>query len=133
MNPIPSRESQVLRAAAALVDAFASNDTTRYFACFSEDATFLFHTVPQPLMSRLAYEQLWAQWQAEGFAVLGCRSSNAQVSLQGDVAIFLHDVATHLRVGGEELHLEERETIVFRLHGERWLACHEHLSALSEP
>lgn len=132
MNPIPSRESQVLRAAAALVDAFASNDTTRYFACFSEDATFLFHTVPQPLMSRLAYEQLWAQWQAEGFAVLGCRSSNAQVSLQGDVAIFLHDVATHLRVGGEELRLEERETIVFRLHGERWLACHEHLSALSE-
>ncbi|MHA6195753.1 YybH family protein [Pseudomonas wadenswilerensis] len=132
MNQIPSRESQVLLAAAALVDAFASNDTGRYFACFSEDATFLFHTVPQPLMSRHAYEQLWAQWQAEGFAVLGCRSSNAQVSLQGDVAIFLHDVATHLRVGSEELHLEERETIVFRLHGERWLACHEHLSALSE-
>ncbi len=132
MNQILTRETQVLQAAAALVDAFASNDTDRYFACFSEDASFLFHTVPQPLMSRHAYQQLWAQWQAEGFAVLGCRSSNAQVSLQGDVAIFLHDVATHLRVGGEELHLQERETIVFRLHGERWLACHEHLSALSE-
>ena len=131
MNPISSRESQVLQAAAALVDAFASNDTSRYFACFSEDASFLFHTLPQPLMSRRAYEQVWAQWQAEGFAVLGCQSSNGQVSLQGDVAIFLHDVATHLRVGGEELHLQERETIVFRLHGERWLACHEHLSALS--
>ncbi|MEE1925955.1 nuclear transport factor 2 family protein [Pseudomonas sp. 148P] len=132
MNQTLTRETQVLQAAAALVDAFASNDTDRYFDCFSEDASFLFHTVPQPLMSRHAYQQLWAQWQAEGFAVLGCRSSNAQVSLQGDVAIFLHDVATHLRVGGEELHLQERETIVFRLHGERWLACHEHLSALSE-
>ena len=132
MNQILTRETQVLQAAAALVEAFASNDTGRYFACFSEDATFLLHTLPQPLMSRLAYEQLWAQWQAEGFAVLGCQSSNGQVSLQGDVAIFMHDVATHLRVGGEELQLQERETIVFRLHGEHWLACHEHLSALSD-
>ncbi|MFD2642608.1 YybH family protein [Pseudomonas japonica] len=132
VNPIPSPESQVLQAAAALVDAFASNDTARYFACFSEDASFRFHTLAQPLMSRLAYEQLWAQWQAEGFAVLGCQSRNGQVSLQGDVAIFLHDVATHLRVGGEELHLEERETIVFRRQGEHWLACHEHLSVLSD-
>ena len=35
---------QVRQAAADLVAAFASNDTARYFACFSEDATFLFHT-----------------------------------------------------------------------------------------
>jgi len=132
VNPILTRETQVLQAAAALVEAFASNHAERYFACFSEDATFLFHTVPQPLMSRLAYEQLWAEWQAEGFAVLGCQSSNGQVSLQGDVAIFMHDVATRLRIGGEELRLQERETIVFRLHGGRWLACHEHLSALSD-
>jgi len=122
---------QVRQAAADLVAAFASNDTARYFACFSEDATFLFHTVPQPLLSRRAYEELWASWQADGFAVLGCESSNAQVSLQGDVAIFMHDVATRLRVAGETLDLNERETIVFRLHGERWLACHEHLSVVS--
>lgn len=126
------RVQQVLQAAADLVDAFASNDTARYFACFSEDATFLFHTLPQPLNSRLAYEQVWQQWQAEGFAVLGCTSSNGQVSLQGDVAIFLHDVATHLRIADEELHLRERETIVFRQYGERWLACHEHLSQPSD-
>lgn len=124
-----SREADVRAAAAELVDAFASNDTTRYFACFSEDATFVFHTLAQPLNSRQAYQELWNQWQAEGFAVLGCRSSNAHVSLQGDVAIFIHDVATHLRMGGEELRLRERETIVFRQHEQRWLACHEHLSA----
>ncbi|MFI8558912.1 DUF4440 domain-containing protein [Pseudomonas putida] len=122
---------QVRQAADALVDAFASNDTARYFACFSEDATFLFHTLPQPLLSRRAYEDLWAQWQAEGFAVLGCQSSNAQVSLQGDVAVFMHDVATHIRSAGEEHRLAERETIVFRRHGERWLACHEHLSVVT--
>ncbi|WP_225422635.1 YybH family protein [Pseudomonas huaxiensis] len=132
VTQIPSREHQVLQAAAALVDAFASNDTARYFACFSEDATFLFHTLAQPLTSRHAYEQVWQQWQAEGFAVLGCQSSNGQVSLQGEVAIFMHDVATHIRLGGEEHQLQERETIVFRHHGERWLACHEHLSVLSD-
>ncbi|WP_085673947.1 MULTISPECIES: nuclear transport factor 2 family protein [unclassified Pseudomonas] len=119
---------QVRQAAADLIKAFASNDTARYFACFSEDATFLFHTLPQPLLSRRAYEDLWAQWQAEGFAVLGCESSNVQVSLQGEVAIFMHDVATHIRMAGEEHQLAERETIVFRRQGEQWLACHEHLS-----
>lgn len=83
------------------------------------------------MLSRRAYEELWASWQADGFAVLGCESNNVQVSLQGDVAIFMHDVATRLRVAGEELTLSERETIVFRRHGERWLACHEHLSVVS--
>ncbi|HEK1009906.1 TPA: nuclear transport factor 2 family protein [Pseudomonas putida] len=122
---------QVRQAAADLVAAFASNDTARYFACFSEDATFLFHTLPQPLLSRRAYEDLWAQWQAEGFAVLGCVSSNVQVSLQGEVAIFMHDVATRIRIAGEEQQLAERETIVFRRQGERWLACHEHLSVVT--
>ncbi|WDY57303.1 YybH family protein [Pseudomonas sp. PSKL.D1] len=122
---------QVRQAAADLVAAFASNDTARYFACFSEDATFLFHTLPQPLLSRRAYEELWAQWQAEGFAVLGCKSSNVQVSLQGDVAIFMHDVATHIRMAGEEHLLAERETIVFRRENDRWLACHEHLSVVT--
>ncbi|MBJ9976720.1 nuclear transport factor 2 family protein [Pseudomonas sp. S75] len=122
---------QVQQAAAELVDAFACNDTPRYFACFSEEATFLFHTLAQPLLSRQAYERLWAQWQADGFAVLGCTSSNAQVSLQGDVAIFMHDVATRVRIDGQVHDLQERETIVWRRHGERWLACHEHLSVLS--
>ncbi|MFG0634461.1 MAG: YybH family protein [Gammaproteobacteria bacterium] len=123
---------QVRQAAADLVAAFASNDSARYFACFSEDATFLFHTLAQPLLSRRAYEQLWAQWQAEGFAVLACQSSNVHISLQGELAIFIHDVATRIRIAGEEHALSERETIVFRRQDERWLACHEHLSVVSQ-
>jgi len=123
---------QVRQAAADLVAAFASNDSARYFACFSEDATFLFHTLAPPLLSRRAYEQLWAQWQAEGFAVLACQSSNVHISLQGELAIFIHDVATRIRIAGEEHALNERETIVFRRQDERWLACHEHLSVVSQ-
>lgn len=124
-------QEQVLQAAAELVQAFASNDTARYFASFSGDATFVFHTLPRPLYTRAEYEAVWAQWQAEGFAVLECQSSNGHVSLHGDVAIFIHDVSTRLRIAGEELQCEERETIVFHYRDGRWLACHEHLSVAS--
>lgn len=129
-----NEHAQVLEAAAHLVAAFAGNDRDAYFAAFSRDASFVFHTLDQPLLSRDAYQALWDRWRREeGFEVLSCTSSNAFVSLQGDVAIFLHDVATELRVQGEQLFSQERETIVFRRQQQgRWLACHEHLSAMPE-
>jgi len=125
-------KEQVQQAANELIAAFAGNDTEAYFAAFSEDATFLFYTLPAPLLSRAAYQEVWKGWQADGFAVLDCQSSNAHISLQGDVAIFMHDVATRVRFGSEENQFHERETIVFRHDGGRWLACHEHLSTQPE-
>jgi ketosteroid isomerase-like protein len=129
----------VLQAAADLVSAFARNDREAYFAAFTADASFVFYTLPQPLLSRDAYQALWDRWRAdEGFEVLSCTSSNAFVSLQGDVAIFIHDVATELRMNGEQFFSHERETIVFKRQGSGtqqeglWLACHEHLSAMPE-
>ncbi|MGZ0713896.1 YybH family protein [Pseudomonas palleroniana] len=130
----------VLKAAADLVSAFARNDRAAYFDAFTADATFVFYTLPEPLLSRDAYQALWDSWrQDEGFEVLSCTSSNASVSLQGDVAILIHDVATELRMNGEQFNSQERETIVFRRQGLRaeqqeglWLACHEHLSAMPE-
>lgn len=130
---------EVLQAAAELVAAFARNDRAAYFGAFTADASFVFYTLPQPLLSRDAYQALWDSWrQDEGFEVLSCTSSNAVVSLQGDVAIFIHDVATELRMNGEQFFSQERETIVFKRQGSQeqqqglWLACHEHLSAMPE-
>ncbi len=128
MTSTDTRHDAVQHAAQALIDAFASNNTDAYFAAFAEDATFLFHTLPAPLLSRAAYRDVWAGWQADGFAVLGCQSRNAHICLQGETAIFMHDVDTHVRFGDQESHSSERETIVFRQYGARWLACHEHLS-----
>ena len=126
-------EQQVLEAARALVAAFAANDTEAYFAAFSEDASFVFHTNAEPLPTRAAYRALWESWQRDGFRVLACQSLNPVVSLQGEVAIFYHDVATRLLLQGEEIDSRERETIVFRRTEQgRWLACHEHLSAMPE-
>ncbi|PIB62885.1 nuclear transport factor 2 family protein [Pseudomonas sp. 2822-17] len=130
----------VLQAAAELVAAFARNDRAAYFGAFTADASFVFYTLPQPLLSRDTYQALWDSWRAdEGFEVLSCTSSNAFVSQQGDVAIFVHDVATELRMNGEQFSSQERETIVFKRQGLRteqqeglWLACHEHLSAVPE-
>ena len=131
---------EVLQAAADLVAAFARNDRAAYFGAFTVDASFVFYTLPQPLLSRDAYQALWDSWRRdEGFEVLSCTSSNAVVSLQGDVAIFIHNVATELRMNGEQFFSQERETIVFKRQGTRteqkeglWLACHEHLSAMPE-
>ncbi|MDR9879078.1 nuclear transport factor 2 family protein [Pseudomonas allii] len=131
---------EVLQAAAELVAAFARNDRAAYFGAFTADASFVFYTLPQPLLSRDAYQALWDSWRRdEGFEVLSCTSSNAFVSLQGDVAIFMHDVATELRMNGEQFKSQERETIVFTRQGlgaeqqeGLWLACHEHLSAMPE-
>ncbi|WP_339539760.1 YybH family protein [Pseudomonas sp. RA_5y_Pfl1_P24] len=131
---------EVLQAADDLVAAFARNDRAAYFGAFTADASFVFYTLPQPLLSREAYQALWDSWRRdEGFEVLSCTSSNAFVSLQGDVAIFMHDVTTELRMQGEQFFSQERETIVFRRQGSGtqqkqglWLACHEHLSAMPE-
>ncbi|WP_260955516.1 YybH family protein [Pseudomonas citri] len=125
---------QVLTAAAELVAAFARNDRDAYFGAFTADASFVFHTLPQSLLSRAAYQAVWDRWRDEDdFEVLSCTSSNAFVSLQGDVAVFIHDVATELRLQGELHFSQERETIVFRQEQQGlWLACHEHLSAMPE-
>jgi ketosteroid isomerase-like protein len=125
-------QQQVLAAAAALVAAFTNNDSAAYFAAFSEDASFVFHSCPTVLNSLNAYRTLWASWQAEGFTVLACTSSKPLLSLHGDSAIFIHEVSTRLCIAGSELHSQERETIVFRRQPDssQWLACHEHLSLL---
>ncbi|WP_435742087.1 YybH family protein [Nocardioides sp. SYSU DS0663] len=123
--------SDVLAAAAALVEAFGRHDTEAYFAAFAPDATFLFHTHGEPLRSRAAYEQLWATWEREdGFRVLSCESTDQHVQLLGaDVAVFTHQVRTTVRAGGEDDTVEERETIVLHHRpGGRWVAVHEHLS-----
>ncbi|MEB0048152.1 MULTISPECIES: YybH family protein [unclassified Pseudomonas] len=134
-----NEQTQVLSAAAELVSAFARNDRAGYFGAFSADASFVFYTLEQPLLSRDAYQALWDSWRAEdSFEVLSCTSSNAFVSLQGDVAIFIHDVATELRLQGTRHFSQERETIVFKKQASgpqqqgHWLACHEHLSAMPE-
>ncbi|MEK8081956.1 YybH family protein [Pseudomonas sp. XK-1] len=133
-NPATPHDAQaVLQAAAELVSAFANNDSARYFAAFSEDATFVFHSCDEVLANLDAYRQRWASWQTEGFTVLACTSSAPLLTLHGDSAIFIHDVSTHVRIAGNDLHSRERETIVFRRQpdSDRWLACHEHLSLLA--
>ena len=76
-----NERDQVLKAAADLVSAFARNDREAYFGAFSTDASFVFYTLDQPLLSRDAYQALWDSWRAEdGFEVLSCTSSNAFVA-----------------------------------------------------
>ncbi len=123
--------TEVLEAAAALVAAFGAHDVAGYFAAFDPDATFLFHTTPERLGSRAAYEREWRAWEAGGFRVLSCQSSEPRVDLvSANIAVFTHRVRTLTRDAAGERDLAERETIVFRRSEDgRWLGVHEHLSA----
>ena len=127
---------EVLAAAAACVRAFGEHDTADYFAAFHPAATFVFHTTDRLLGSRQEYEAEWAAWEADGFRVLSCVSSEQQVDVWGDVAVLTHRVRTEVRpaedAGAEVQH--ERETIVFRREPDgRWLGVHEHLSRDPSP
>lgn len=130
VEPVERVVQEVLAAADALVGAFASGDSAAYFACFAPEATFVFHTTPQRLGSRAAYEALWEKWvEGDGFAVVSCESSHQHVQVLGpDAAVFAHDVATVIEVGGGREDQSERESIVFARREGVWMAVHEHLS-----
>jgi ketosteroid isomerase-like protein len=130
-----STEQEVLAAAADLVAAFGSHDRDRYFAAFDPAATFLFHASEALLGSRAEYEVEWDGWVRDGFAVLGCVSSEQRVDpVAAEVAVFTHRVRTHIRDTDGEHRLAERETIVFRRQaGGSWLGVHEHLSVDPAP
>ena len=121
---------EVLAAAAKIVDDFGNHRTEAYFAGFAVDATFMFYTHTERLDSRVAYETLWAMWEAEeGFKVHACRSTNQKVQLiANNAAVFTHLVSSDVEFAGEMSTVEERETIVFARHGDKWVAIHEHLS-----
>ncbi|MDF2826456.1 MAG: ketosteroid isomerase [Mycobacterium sp.] len=124
----PSTE-QVLAATDALVAAFAATDTAAYFAGFSPDATFVFHSEDARLDDRAAYEALWASWLASGWRVESCVSSERLVQLLGDTAVLTHTVDTGTSGQGESSTPRERETIVYTRDGDRLVAVHEHLSS----
>ena len=122
----------VVRAAEAIVDAFATNDGDRYFACFAPDATFCFYAEPARLDDRASYERLWAAWRGDGWRVRTCTSSNQLVQTFPGGAVFTHDVATTVATGEGEESTRERETIVFRVDDGHLVAVHEHLSPVPE-
>ena len=126
----PDVVGEVLAAADHLVGRFGSHDTAAYFACFAEDATFVFYNHPVRLASRAEWEALWHMWETEdGFRVTGCRSSGQAVQVvDPDLAVFTHSVETDVALDGAASTSHERETIVFRRRPLGWLAVHEHLS-----
>ncbi|MHA7153975.1 YybH family protein [Arthrobacter sp. TMN-50] len=123
-------QEDVEAAAASLVAAFSRTDTETYFASFTPDATFVFHTEDRRLKRRAEYEALWQSWLAGGWRVTECLSSNQTIQLLGDAAVFCHDVRTTINTGETTL---ERETIVFHRDDAGSLrAVHEHLSPLPD-
>ena len=122
-------EAEVVDVAATMVEAFSNSRTEDYFACFDENATFLFHPEERRLESRAAYRSIWDGWMAEGLRVTSCKSTNRRIQLHGPVALLTHDVETELDDNGTLSTSFERETIVFAKNPDGSVSClHEHLS-----
>ena len=113
-----------------LVAAFAEGCLDDYFACFAPDATFVFYTSPERLMSVDAYRALWDRWVADdGFRIVSCSTRATNVQRFGDVAVVTHLVETRIATNAGEDTVHERETIVLARGADgRWLGVHEHLS-----
>lgn len=121
-------------AADYLIERFAAFDRDAYFACFSPEASFMFHTTDRFLAPRAAYEEEWQSWIDIGFSVLACTSHDQRVDMvTDDVAVFTHRVLTTVRDADGDHDLVERESIIFhRAPDGRWLGVHEHLSPAPE-
>lgn len=124
-------EQQVLDAADAIVNAFATTDTDAYFAGFAPDASFIFHPEAARLNSRAEYEELWATWVKDGWRVTACTSSDRLAQPFEGGAVFSHTVATSIDSNDGADSYIERESIIFRTEADGSLiAIHEHLSTV---
>lgn len=129
-----NQERAALAAIDAIIADFGAHRRDNYFAGFSPDATFLFHSAPARLESRAEYEALWKSWEDhDGFQVESCSSHGRRIQLFGDTAVFSHEVETVARFGDAPSTTRERESIIMRLIDGDWVCVHEHLSVPSNP
>ncbi|SCX44485.1 conserved hypothetical protein [Klenkia marina] len=126
-----SRDDDVLAALDRLVAAFGAGDEEAYFACIAPEATFVLPGYPR-YGSREEYRAAWRSWVADGFAVLGCTSTDRHVQWVGETALVTHRVRTAVRVGDDHARTVERETVVLAQVDGPWLVVHEHLSPAEE-
>ena len=127
-------EAPLVDAAERVVAAFGAHDVPAYFACFAQDASFLFYSSPELLPSRAAFEREWERWEADdGYRVLSCVASDRRAQLlTEEVGIVTHSLETRVSSRSGEETLRERETLVLRRDQQRgWLIVHEHLSPLA--
>ena len=132
---IENDSKAVMNAADNMILAFSRHDREIYFSAFAKHASFYFHNLDRLLKSRAEYEAEWRIWEKEHrFHIHACRSSERNLQMLGDVAVFTHRVSTDLQFDDDQITSDERETIVFaRDESGRWLGVHEHLSICHPP
>lgn len=125
-------QQEITDAAAAIVDAFRSNDEERYFSGFAPECSFAFHTDREVLLGRDAWRSAWRELHESGWRVVDCHSLTTHVQPIGrDGGVFLHELETTAEQDGRRETYRERETIVFERRDGRLTAVHEHLSPVT--
>lgn len=128
--------TQVRAAATHLLTVFGENRIEDYFACFTPEATFIFHGLDRRLASLAEYRAAWVGWVRDlDLSILGAASQNQTVDfVTPGVALFTHSVQVTARTTQGVEQRRERETVVFvQQPSGRWLGVHEHLSKDPNP
>lgn len=121
----------VLDAANHLLECCSARNVPDYLDCFAVDATTVVtYRSPQSFESFGDWAKEINRLEAENTFVVMCLSANQRVQLLSwNVAIFRHDATiVEQDASGRQTICHERETIIFRLDGDRWLAVHKHIS-----
>ena len=126
-NALSMAIREVQEAYEQLMNSFASGDSDEYFACFHQDASFVFPDEPL-LEPRSTYRSAWSRWRSEGVLFTDVVADDVRVRVFGDTAVVTHRIATTVNVRGKTTVDRERESIIFARMAGRWLAVHEHLS-----
>ena len=126
-----SAESMAIRdvegAYEQLMNAFASGDSDKYFACFHQGASFLFPGEPL-LEPRSTYRSAWSRWHDEGVTFTDVAADDVRIRVFGNTAVVTHRITTTVNAMGKTTVDRERESVCFARTAGRWLAVHEHLS-----
>jgi len=127
------REAAVLAAADAIIDNFGHHEPPS-----TSPASLRMRPSCSTLLSAAStaassMSNCGGGGREDGFLVHSCASSARRVQLFETMAIFTHDVRSTIEFGAEVETFDERETIVFELRDDRWVAVHEHLSKPSLP
>lgn len=136
MTGTEEMKAQVLAAAGHLLGVFGENRVEDYFACFTPDATFIFHGLDHRLASLADYRSAWAGWVRDlDLRILGAAAQQQTVDfIAPGVALYTHSVQVKVSTKNGVEQRRERETVVFvRQSDQRWLGVHEHLSKDPNP
>jgi len=122
-------ESAVMGTFNRLLEAYETRDGRTLSSLFVPDSDVVLYGTGAdekrigPTEIKVQFERDWSQSEAASL-----KFNWHSVSSTGGVALVAADGAAHVKVGGQEVTMPLRATMVFEQRGDRWLVAQMHVS-----